>query len=72
VFEAAVSSKPRSLVLENVGKATAQLADWDGKGRGLHVDCTSLDAFLAARTEAGPDLVKIDVEGHESEVLAGM
>ena len=36
------------------------------------MSCVSLDAFLAARPTLVPDLVKIDVEGHEGDVLAGM
>ena len=34
------------------------------------VDVTTLDAFFADRPQ-GPDFLKIDVEGHESAVLAG-
>ncbi len=36
----------------------------------VEVDVVTLDAY-AARTGARPDVVKIDVEGHEREVLAG-
>jgi FkbM family methyltransferase len=37
--------------------------------RGIEVPCITLDDF--ARAHAVPDLVKIDVEGAESEVLSG-
>lgn len=70
VVEAAVSSVPGHVVLEGVGKATARVVD--GGADGMRVDCTSLDAYLADRSDLVPELVKIDVEGHEADVLAGM
>lgn len=42
----------------------------DGPCRTIEVEVTTLDAVLADRQQ-GPALVKIDVEGHESAVLAG-
>ncbi|MCB1185225.1 FkbM family methyltransferase [bacterium] len=38
----------------------------------IEVDLVTLDAWLAARPEVRPDVVKIDVEGAEPEVLDGM
>jgi hypothetical protein len=38
--------------------------------RTVLVDATTLDAFFAGRP-AGPDFIKIDVEGHELAVLRG-
>ena len=68
VHEMAVSSRSGYLGLEGVGKATAHVVP---RGKGLQVTCTSLDAFLAEHAIA-PDLIKIDVEGHEGDVLRGM
>lgn len=73
VVEIALSSRSGYLWLGDVGKATAHVvADADGSARSLRVPCTSLDVSLAEMTVAIPDLVKIDVEGHEADVLEGM
>lgn len=44
------------------------LADWV-TAKAVTVGCISLDAYCATR--GMPDLIKIDVEGHEDKVLAG-
>jgi FkbM family methyltransferase len=73
VVDAAVSSREGIVVLEDVGKATAHVAQADRPSRtGRKVSSTTLDHFLLGRPELEPDLVKIDVEGHELEVLEGM
>ena len=72
VVEAALSSVSGNVLLEGIGKATAHVAGPRSSQRGLRVVGTSLDVFLADRGELAPDLVKIDVEGHEREVLVGM
>jgi len=71
VVEAALSSASGTGVLHGLGTATARLSAEEQPG-GLPVELVSLDDFLAARPGLVPDLVKIDVEGHEPDVLAGM
>ena len=71
VVEAALSAGPSTVVFQGVGTATAHVAGEDD-AQGLRVSCVSLDDFLAAHPSLVPDLVKIDVEGHEGAVLAGM
>jgi FkbM family methyltransferase len=73
VVEIALSSRPGYLWLGDVGKATAHVVtDADKSARSRRVPCSSLDVSLAEMTVAAPDLVKIDVEGHEADVLEGM
>ena len=71
VVEAALGAEPGTAVLRGVGTATAHIEEGDARD-GLRVSCVSLDDFLAAHAGLVPDLVKIDVEGHEGDVLAGM
>jgi FkbM family methyltransferase len=47
------------------------LAAWDDQASPLEVETTSLDAFFGADDPA-PDLIKIDAEGAEPAILAGM
>jgi FkbM family methyltransferase len=47
------------------------LAAWDDEATALEVACTSLDAFFDAEP-APVDLVKIDAEGAEPAIIAGM
>jgi FkbM family methyltransferase len=49
----------------------ADLRTWDDRSSPLEVEATSLDAFLPP-DEPPPDLVKIDAEGAEPAILAGM
>jgi FkbM family methyltransferase len=49
----------------------AELAFWDDEASPLEVDATSLDAFFGSDGPP-PDLVKIDAEGAEPAILAGM
>lgn len=49
----------------------ADLAVWNDVASPLEVDATSLDAFFAG-TDATPDFVRIDAEGAEPAILAGM
>jgi FkbM family methyltransferase len=71
VVETAVSDRPRVAFLEDPSAATATLGDVASR-RSIAVDAVSLDDFLAAREGLVPDLVKVDVEGHEAAVLRGM
>jgi FkbM family methyltransferase len=72
VVEAALSNARGTAMLRGVGTATAHLTTAGEAIGGLRVDRISLDDFLAERPAIVPDLVKIDVEGHEASVLAGM
>lgn len=49
----------------------ADLAVWDDAASPLAVDAISLDAFFGPNAP-GPDLVKIDAEGAEPAIVAGM
>ena len=53
--------------LEVRNRATARL----GTQHGLEVETVALDDIVSAHPELRPDVVKIDVEGHELDVLAG-
>jgi FkbM family methyltransferase len=69
IVEAAVSAKTGQAGLRAVGKATAHLVP--NARDAAPVEVTTLDDHFAQQPR-GPVVVKIDVEGHEREVLAGM
>jgi FkbM family methyltransferase len=50
------------------------MVEREGFGRSIPVEVTTLDGWLAARPDLRPRLaaIKIDVEGHEGRVIAGM
>lgn len=72
VVETAVGAQTGEASLRGLGKATAYIVDdgeWDGGT--LRVKTTTLDDHFTEPVRA-PVMVKIDVEGHEREVLRGM
>jgi FkbM family methyltransferase len=74
VVESAVSSSSGTAQLHVLHRATARLlpAGDEVERKGSRVVTTSIDDFLAEHPELEPDVVKIDVEGHEAEVIRGM
>jgi FkbM family methyltransferase len=64
----AVSGETREGLVRGSG-ATARLTS---TAPGVPVEIVSIDDFVAARPELVPAVVKIDVEGHELEVIRGM
>jgi FkbM family methyltransferase len=57
-------------VHDPVTTATSHVA---GAGEeGVEVPCVDLDSYVAGKRLPPPDLVKIDVEGHDESVLQGM
>jgi FkbM family methyltransferase len=81
VVPIAVTDRPGRVTLHRLGRqqgsssiyafAPEDLAVWDDEASPLDVEATSLDAFLGA--DAPPvDLVKIDAEGAEPAIVAGM
>ncbi len=48
------------------------LLEFAASEEAVDVECMTLDSFLAQHPEIRPDCVKIDVEGAEPKVLAGM
>ena len=70
VVEAAVSARTGEASLRGLGKATAHIVD-DDEGEVQRVKTTTLDDRLTEPLRA-PVIVKIDVEGHERDVLRGM
>lgn len=72
VVEAAVGAAEGELFLRGAGTATAHVTDTPSGPGGERVRVTSLDAYFLSRSELVPSVVKIDVEGYEREVLAGM
>ena len=68
VREAAVAAGTGPRGLQTSASLTSRLTDDPGA---LRVACTTIDAEVAAGVPA-PNVVKIDVEGAETDVLAGM
>ena len=69
----AVSSSPGEGVLDSSNPAAAHIVNDDRTSlTALRVELTSLDAFVGQHPQLAPDVVKIDVEGHEAAVLLGM
>lgn len=55
------------------GSGTANsLLEFDASSHAVDVHCMTLDSYLAEHPELKPDCIKIDVEGAEPKVLAGM
>jgi FkbM family methyltransferase len=68
--EAAVGARAGQAALRGLGQATARVVP-EGDGHALPVETTTLDDHFA-RSPRAPAVVKIDVEGNERDVLAGM
>lgn len=67
-----LSDAPGTLnfVLDQI--TTAQSHVGDASESGTPVDCIDLDSYVREHLLPAPDLVKIDVEGHDLPVLRGM
>ncbi len=73
VVPVAVSSSSGDAQLRVPHRATARLLPRDhGSGSDSRVATTSIDDFVARRPGLSPAVIKIDVEGHEAEVIRGM
>lgn len=60
----------RDFVLDHL--TTAQSHVGDSSECGISIDCIDLDSYVREHSLPAPDLVKIDVEGHDFSVLRGM
>ena len=56
--------------LDEITTATSHVAETGEPG--IDVDCTDLDSYVERNRLAPPDVIKIDVEAHERQVIAGM
>jgi FkbM family methyltransferase len=73
VVPKAVSASSGERLLDVRSAALAKLVeDRSGAGLAERVPATSIDDFVSAPGGLIPDVLKIDVEGHEVEVLSGM
>lgn len=67
----AASARPGTLLMtDNGADPTNRVVSTDAKGRIISVQADTLDAICRARG-VWPTLIKIDVEGHELDVLEG-
>jgi FkbM family methyltransferase len=71
VAEMALSDRAGIAFLDAPGTATATLVAAAGPGAAA-VETITLDAYRRQRPHVAPAVVKVDVEGHEEAVLAGM
>lgn len=72
VVAAAVSDAGGERLLDARHTATAHLVGGGAGPGSVRVEAISLDEFVAQRPDLAPAVVKIDVEGHEAEVVRGM
>jgi FkbM family methyltransferase len=73
VVAAAVSNSTGTAALDVPHRATARLLPGDyGDPNELQVATTSIDGYLSRHPGLVPDVIKLDVEGHEHAVIDGM
>lgn len=60
----------RRFALDKTTTAASHVADIGEPG--IDVDCSDLDSYVEKHGLAPPDVIKIDVEGHERQVIRGM
>ena len=70
-IHAAATDEPEVLMLTG-GSAYGQTRDAEEGTNGTRVPGLPLDTLLAQHDLRSPDLIKIDVEGHELEVIRGL
>jgi len=56
--------------LDRVTTATSHVAEAGEPG--IDLACSDLDSYVESNRLAPPDVIKIDVEGHERQIIAGM
>ncbi len=67
----ATTSSKRLRVRSEKNQGMNQIVPEDCKSQGTQIEITTIDSFVANRGLERIDLIKIDVEGYESEVLKG-
>ena len=74
LFEGAASDVPgkASLFLCEDNPADHRLHDGSGQRRSVEVEVTTVDGFAAARGVRSADVIKVDTQGAEAAVFAGM